>query len=351
MRDRFNSLSSAMKIFVTPYMMLSTLTSVAFADTGAPCAQQFPKDDAARLQCYDQISASSRDVQTEALRKAELARRSYLTRVWNLDDRNDSDDSTLGRLQPYRQNYLIVRDSNRVNNQPSSPAPLHTTLVANPNQYGEAKFLISVKADIGAQHDINLFGFKTLRLWGAYTQQSHWQVFNTRNSSPFRETNYAPELIATLGTDQSGGLKLINFGWEHQSNGRSLPESRSWNRIYMLGGWEWNNVTSVSARGWWRVPENAMNNDNPDILNYVGRADVVLRWEPADKSQAIALLLRNNLALHNNRGFTQIDWATPINAGNSSRVHLQLSSGYGESLIDYNFRQTTLGVGFSFREW
>ncbi|MDD4979076.1 MAG: phospholipase A [Gallionella sp.] len=348
-----------MKSLSLSCLLLTIFISQSQAEPLSSCTVRFPSDDAARLKCYDQAPPSStllnQDMQDEAAQaaiiKAELARRSYLTRVWNLDDLNNTDDSKLGRLEPYRQNYIMVRETNSLNNQPNTPAPLHATLVANPYQSLETKYLISVKADIGTQRDINLFGFKTLRLWGAYTQQSNWQMFNTKNSSPFRETNYEPELIATFGTARESGLKLVNLGLEHQSNGRPMPESRSWNRLYALTGWEWNNVTSLMGRLWWRVPENIARDDNPDITNYIGHADMVLRWEPADKSQAISLLLRNNLVLSNNRGYGQLDWATPINAGDSSRFHIQLSSGFGETLIDYNHYQTTLGFGFSFREW
>lgn len=348
-----------MKPFTLPALLLASVASHVYAAPLSSCAVRFPSDDAARLHCYDQAPSSNAlivaDTQDEAAQsliiKTELARRSYLTRAWNLDDLNNTDDSKLGRLQPYRQNYLMVRTTNSLNNQPSTPAPLHTTLVASPFQSLETKYLISVKADIGTQRDINTLGFRTLRLWGAYTQQSNWQMFNTQNSSPFRETNYAPELIATFGTSRESGLKLVNFGFEHQSNGKPLPESRSWNRLYALTGWEWNNVTSLMGRVWWRVPENISKDDNPNITDYLGHADMVLRWEPNDKSEAISLLLRNNLAFRNNRGYAQIDWATPVNAGDSSRFHIQLSSGYGETLIDYNHYQTTLGFGFSFREW
>ena len=196
---------------------------------------------------------------------------------------------------------------------------------------------------------IHFWEFKDFRLWGAYTQQSNWQVFNTRHSSPFRESNYEPELIATFGTGSPSGLKLVNLGLVHQSNGKTLPESRSWNRLYLQGGWEWNSV-SLLARGWWRIPENQLQDDNPDITNYLGHADALLRWEP-DRNQTVSLLVRNNLSLGQNRGFMQLDWATPVFIGKSAKLHAQLTSGYGESLVDYNHRQLTMGLGVSFRDW
>ncbi len=326
------------------------LMSGAFAQAKAlpSCLEKFPQQDAERLKCYDDALPEEVRVPRQTAQNVE---RSYLTRVWNLDDENNDDDSKLGRLQPYRQNYLLLRDTNKPNVLPSSGVAGHSTLLPIDSDHVEAKYLISVKADIGEQRDINFFGLKTIRLWGAYSQQSHWQILNTRNSSPFRETNYSPEIMLTFGTDQASGLKLVNLGVEHQSNGRPLPDSRSWNRLYVLTGWEWNNRTSLLSRAWWRIPEIKANDDNPDISRYLGIADMVLRWEPADRSQAASLLLRNNLQIHNNRGFAQLDWALPFKVGRAARVHLQLSHGYGESLIDYNYRQTTVGLGLSFREW
>lgn len=337
----------------------------AAGDAFQQCAQQYPGNDAERLKCYDRavvpvaapspVQQPGEDAGTaEAQPVAEpvrIAERSYLTRAWNLDDRTNRDESRMGRLRPHRQSYLIFRETSNANRQPSSPAAGHSTLTPTDLDALETKFQLSFKADIGSQRNINFLGLKTFRLWGAYTQQSSWQMFNTRNSSPFRETNYQPELIATFGTGQESGLKLVNLGLEHQSNGRPLPESRSWNRVYLQGGWEWDDTTSVLARGWYRIPENALKDDNPDIVDYIGRADMVVRWEPLDKSQAVALSLRNNLSLANNRGFMQFDWSMPVALGNSARLHAQVSSGFGESLIDYNHRQNTFGLGFSFREW
>ena len=110
---------------------------------------------------------------------------------------------------------------------------------------------------------MDFLGIKTFRLWGAYTQQSYWQAFSIGNSAPFRETVYEPELIGTFGTGYRSGLKFINLGFVHQSNGRSLPDSRSWERVYALGGWEWNDTTSIMLRAWKRLPENPCDRRQP----------------------------------------------------------------------------------------
>ncbi len=343
------------------------------------CAKQFVNNNAARLECFDQAVAKNVSVsviidekpaieavnqsavnQTEPGRdelidvrerqREERRAYSYLTKVWDLKNRPHNDPSTLDRLQLHRQGYLIARKTSNVNNLPFSPAAGHSSSIGYGMDSLETRYQLSFKTDILTVKNLDLQDLQTFRLWAAYTQQSNWQVFNTRNSSPFRETNYEPELIGTFATGRDSGWKLFNLGLVHQSNGKSVPESRSWNRVYLQGGWERNNI-SVLTRGWWRIPENVLKDDNPDITHYIGRADLVARWEPDSKSQAISILLRNNLNLNQNLGLVQLDWALPVPLGNAARLHAQFSTGYGESLIDYNHRQTTFGLGFSFREW
>jgi phospholipase A1 len=340
-------------------------SAYAGGDIFLHCAQKYPGDDAGRLKCFDELAApateenvvpdenaeASTTPATPAVAPTRSPERSYLTKAWNLDDLSNRDPSKLDRIQPYRQSYLLVNRTSNPNRQPGSPAIGRNTPVPENIGASEIKFQLSFKADIGSQRNLDFLGIKTFRMWGAYTQQSYWQAFNIKNPSPFRETAYEPELIATLGTGHASGLKLINLGWVHQSNGQTLADERSWNRIYLLGGWEWNDTTSILVRGWRRIPENSLKDDNPDISDYLGRGDLVMRWEPSDKTQAIALLLRNNLKGTNNRGYEQIDWATPVKFGDAARMHIQMTSGFGESLIDYNHRQNTIGPGFSFREW
>jgi phospholipase A1 len=99
----------------------------------------------------------------------------------------------------------------------------------------------------------------------AYTQKSHWQIYNNNLSRP-REVNYEPELILNFP------VKFNLFGFKarmvgalnHESNGKAIL-SRSWNRIILHAGFERKNWT-VYLRPWFRMP--AAIDDNPDISEY-----------------------------------------------------------------------------------
>lgn len=303
-----------------------------------------------RLDCYDKMQANTGVQGKKDNTQSGSVSRSYLTRSWDLDHRDDELlDSQQSPLRPHRVSYLIARHSSSPNAMPQSPT--HGVPVVPPDTVlNEIKFQISQKGKMLNPVQMDFLGFTGFRLWGAYTQQSNWQAFNTGNSAPFRETNYEPELILTFYTGNTKGLRLINLGYAHQSNGRSLESSRSWNRMYAQGGWE-RGALSVLARVWWRVPEEYTSDDNPDIEEYVGRGEIAMRWEGAEGNQVVDLSIRNNFRLGENRGLLQLDWATPLTVSKSTQLHVQMTTGYGESLIDYNHYQTTFGLGVSFRDW
>lgn len=318
-------------------LICSCCASLAHAENAAleACSIIVNRND--RLRCYDDAAA------------VKPSPRSYMTRAWDLDGQGNPDAGGIRRLEPYRRNYALIRHTSNINVSPSSPSPNHSVAAPYPYMKVETKFQFSAKSEIGNYRDLEFLGFRNFRLWGAFTQQAFWQAFNVGNSSPFRESNYEPELIGTFGTGNVQGWKLLNLGFSHQSNGRSEPASRSWNRLYLQGGWEWDEVY-VLGRGWWRLPEKASKDDNPDLTRYLGRAEMIVHWLP-DRDDEIIMLLRSNLNTHGHKGFVQLDWASPFKVGRSSQLNFQLTSGYGDSLIDYNHYQTTFAIGIVFKEW
>lgn len=278
---------------------------------------------------------------------------SYLERNWRLTSEGDWDISD---FETYRANYLLATYNSNVNNTPTSPSRPNT---ANRNlDNKDLKFQLSLKSEMLNNIPLirDLPYVTSSRLWGAYTQQSYWQIFDAEGSRPLRENNYEPELILSLGIDNEvDGVKkdyiprMLNLGLSHQSNGRSNPLSRSWNRLYLEGGFELTNRISLLVRPWWRIPENKSDDDNPDIEKYMGYGDMTVRWETESRDTAVSLLLRNNLRSEN-KGFAQIDLQQRVFNNPYLKLHLLASSGYGETLLDYNRSQNVLGFGISLGE-
>lgn len=133
----------------------------------------------------------------------------------------------------------------------------------------------------------------------------------------------------------------------HQSNGRGGAASRSWNRVYAQFGLDHGPDLAVLLRPWWRLPESARNDNNPDVVDYVGRMDATLMYRTG--GLALELTLRSNLDPGRPGGALQLNGYLPLYRG--LKGYLQVFSGYGESLIDYNHRQTTVGLGFALVDW
>jgi phospholipase A1 len=310
-----------------------------------------------RLSCYDELARTTESPAGEPVDRSPTP--SHLSEAWKLGAKHGG-VRHLTDILGYRPTYIISRWSSNPNTQPSSPATGRSSPEAQDLNHSELKFQISFKTelvsrqlfeDIGVTPLLGHVGIDSVRLWFGYTQLVNWQVYNHSASRPFRETDYEPEAILTFGTGNEGdGFKLVNLGLSHESNGQTETQSRGWSRLYAQGGWEWGRL-SVLARAWHRIPENANDDDNPDIKDYMGRGDVLTRYQTAG-GYVTTLLVRHNLRTSASHGFVQLDWATPLlDSLGAARLHVQLSSGYGETLIDYNHKQTTVGIGVSFGNW
>jgi len=326
------------------------------------CQTAFSEDASRRLVCFDQVAqtyaaepaaamvASSKQA---ALVKTVDAKTSYLTRKWHL---NAQDELHFTDLETHQPNYIVAAYSNNPNDVPTSPSRPNTA--DRDLSHNDLHFQISLKTQL-----MNLSEWlpenqwvHSARLWGAYTQQSFWQVYSASQSRPMREHNYSPELILSLGLNKPGESKaaalmpdMVNVGLVHESNGRSEPLSRSWNRLYLQGGWQLGDRYSVLFRPWWRIPDSKSNDDNPDISKYMGYGDAVLRWDNEANTTSASMTLRNNMR-SDNKGYVKLDVQYKPLKSESVRFYAMLASGYGVSLLDYNQAQTMFGIGFAVGE-
>lgn len=244
----------------------------------------------------------------------------------------------------YRPVYVTAgRWSSNPNKQPTSENPSYSLPFKVPYNNYEAKFQFSMKTKVAK----GLF-WGAGDLWVAYTQKAHWQLYNEKLSRPFRELNYEPEVILNFATNYKlFGLKGRMFGiiFNHQSNGKVLPLSRSWNRVMLQAGFEKNNW-QIYLRPWLRLKDKE--DENPAIEDFTGRAEAVVIYNPGNH-QLSAVMAHSLQAKNGGRGSIQLSWVFPV--FNNLRGQLQVADGYGETLLDYNHRQTTIGLSVSLIEW
>ena len=260
-----------------------------------------------------------------------------LSELWELDDDHQRGTFILTSYKPiyitaakYSTNpneFPQAENSDKVLDEPSSLNAV------------ESKFQISLKTKIFH----GMFDGR-MDLWMGYSQTAYWQIYNTERSRPFRELNYQPEIIANfpvkfpiLGFE----TKMIGAAIIHESNGQSDPISRSWNRIAFHAAFEKGNW-QVMLKPWIRIGSKI--DDNENISDYIGRgeADITYDWG----RQRFRAIARHSLNLGDkSRGSLQLNWSFPI--FENFNGHFQLFDGYGETLIDYNHRQTTFGIGVS----
>jgi phospholipase A1 len=370
-------------LYLGTLFFLCTSAVADMAEDMKKCADE--KINTKRLECFDdlykrQISikpvemiTKENDVQQEKPKKHI----SMLETLWDLD-RPSRKNAPL--IRPHHPNYILLYTYNTTPND-------DTLLDVDPKakaQREEVKFQISGKLrplpndllynlfkgdreEPGTMLEYVLDKLAKSDLWLGYTQQSFWQLYNTPFSAPFRETNYEPEALWNIPTNYDlfglGLLKgrIFNVGFNHQSNGRARPLSRSWNRIVTNIGFEKvfsedtenfkRNEFNLLLKAWYRLPENALDDDNPGIEKYMGYGEIWANYY-LDRLK-FGVMLRNNLRTGDNKGAIQLDCSFPIPFINSNRVsfYLQYFNGYGESLLDYNSSSNRISGGFMLIDW
>lgn len=333
------------------FYLFAATWSVAYGQMeGQPhdCAKI--KDNLERLACFDSLKGTANQDEApgttdntdrnstnqelpEAAENAEIA-------VARRDEEIERISRARFAIAPYRTNYILPLAYNDTSNQ----TPFDALIPEEDRDKAEAKYQISFQFDIRR----NLFK-KNYDLYFAYTQLAFWQVYNTSASSPFRETNYEPEIAFRFYPSfklMEANMRKIHVGLVHQSNGRGEPLSRSWNRIFAMFFLDKGNFATV-VRPWYRIPEDEDDDDNPDIDEFLGDFEwhIFYKWN----MHTYGLMLRNNLDNDANRGALQLDLSYPLT--DRLKLYLQYFNGYGESLIDYNRYTNRIGIGIMLTDW
>ncbi|MBN2872968.1 MAG: phospholipase A [Halothiobacillaceae bacterium] len=310
-------------------------------------------DDAERLACFDMIASqgpeaieAGGDTKAAAAEATEGKTSPSSAEPVALEQRLRSEAT--GERNPfvmrgYKPNYILPATF--------TPTDLSRSVYDFDPQHAETKFQLSFQFDWWEDP----LGDNTSFYFG-YTQLSLWQTYNTSAlgaeedaSSPFRETNYEPEVGLTVDTDfQLAGLtfRRARLSLIHTSNGQGGERSRSWNRL-ATGIAFGRGQFAGQLRAWYRLPDADKYDNNPNITDYMGHGDLLLAYKWND--QTISATWRNNLDFDDNRGAIQVDYSFPL----TKRVkgYVQYFNGYGESLIDYNRSVSRVGLGIALTDW
>lgn len=184
-------------------------------------------------------------------------------------------------------------------------------------------------------------------LYFGFTNRLLWDI---ASDASFRDANYMPELFYrtpafTLSDKASAGLQ---FGIQHESNGRSGDLGRSANNIYIAptAALDLGNGYSVAA-----APRVMMliggKAGNPDILKYRGATSLDLR---IGKDDGLILATSGRYNVNSGKGALSSELSYPLTplwgeSGPNLYLFVHNFVGYGESLLDYNRRMTRLRIG------
>ncbi len=335
-------------LLCTIILLFSSQTAMAQTPTLAECAAI--QSDNERLACYDRISgarpaapeepAAPSELEiiapSEPVAAASVPAPSLIDAAWGF-----APDAPKFILATYRPNYLLfARYTDSVNDEPFSP--LFEAAGSDQDLDSvEAVFQISFKTRLWTTDD---------RQWGAwiaYTQQSHWQVYNDDISRPFRETNYMPEILVSYrpawnSAASTGGCSTSDSSTSPtaapiSSRGAGTASTRRLaSNAATSRSWPNPGTASPKARGTMTIRTSRTTTATANSPRSTRRGTTAWRsWGAATSKEG--------------KGAAQFTWMSPPLLG-PLRAYVKGFTGYGESMIDYNWNQSTIGAGFALND-
>ena len=211
-----------------------------------------------------------------------------------------------------------------------------------------ARFQLSFKYRLFTPSDPAQPGFFD-HFYLGYTQLALWDLDG--DSKPFVDVTYNPSLFwhkerVWSPSEHNPFYVGLATGVEHKSNGRSGPDSRSVNDVFIQPEFRYRFGGGSTLAFTPRVKAYFGKPDNDDYAHYAGHVDWKLRWAQ-DNGLVLTGLYRQGTE---GRNAMQFEAAWPLQRtflNMNGYVHLQYFKGYGETLVGYNEKssgQVRLGL-------
>lgn len=177
-----------------------------------------------------------------------------------------------------------------------------------------------------------------------YTQKCFWNV--CQNSMPMTDLNFNPGLgIAKPLYVHNKFIGKAIFMIEHESNGRDGEDSRSWNKVSFGANIMIDNNIMVHGKTWIPIIDS---DNNRDILKYCGiyQAGMQVMSNDHKFNGSLTLVKRQGWNMKYNV-IGELGMRLWRNA--NEYLFLQLYSGYGEGLLEYNKFHCNLRIGIQIK--
>ena len=203
----------------------------------------------------------------------------------------------------------------------------------------DAKYQISFKQMVTR----DLLPFETY-LFVTYTQKSFWNIY--KESLPFRDINFNPSIaLGKAIYNKEGHLRGIAvLGLEHESNGRDSIFSRSWNRINLGYTTRLYKKTIARFEMWFPF---GYQESNPDLLEFIGLAEVHLNHEYIKDKLTFNVMLRKGLGFDGKGAIRSRLYYNPFK-NNKLKQYLMVEwyLGQAESLLDFQKSSSIIRLGY-----
>lgn len=207
----------------------------------------------------------------------------------------------------------------------------------------ELKFQLSFKIPIVKK----LLSNRT-NIYFGYTQLSYWQLYNRHPF--FRSTDYEPEFFIQNKINWLIGenwyFNDLTIGAVHQSNGFGNTMERSWNRVYLETTFSNDHISAI-IRPWVIFKDSSYKKYNPDLAKYLGYGEIILGYKFGN--QTISLQTHSIFECAGRYATGTLNYSFPISPYLNGFV--QVFSGYGQSMIEYNHRTNSIGLGLTLNNY